>query len=38
MDMINIKDIGVKYVMLSSGKYLIGEEVITIEEINNMFK
>lgn len=34
MNMIDIKDIGVKYIMLSSGKYLIGEEVITINGYN----
>lgn len=31
MEMVNIKDIGVKYVLLSSGKYLIGDNVISID-------
>lgn len=31
MKMIDIKDIGVKYVLLSSGKYLIGDEVVKVE-------
>ena len=30
MKMVDIKDIGVKYVMLSSGKYLVGDKVITV--------
>lgn len=30
MKMVNIKDIGIKYVMISSGKYLVGDEVITV--------
>lgn len=31
MKMIDIRDIGVKYVLLSSGKYLIGDEVVKVE-------
>lgn len=29
--MVDIKDIGVKYVLLSSGKYLVGDEVIHVD-------
>ena len=35
MKMIDIKDIGVKYVLLSSGKYLIGNEVVNVEGYGN---
>lgn len=31
MKMVEIKDIGVKYVLLSSGKYLVGEETMQVD-------
>ena len=31
MKMVDIKDIGIKYVLLPRGKYLIGDEVVQID-------
>lgn len=35
MKMVDIKDIGIKYVLLSSGKYLIGNNVVQVDGYND---